>query len=172
MPIRTGKEKEGVSHVLFFGLTLFIFLLDQFTKHFLSQWLMNVGHRIEMIPPYFYLALVHNTGTAFGLFKNARLFLVVTTLFSLLLILFLYFRWGKKGILWKMGLGMILGGALGNLWDRITYHFVIDFFQVFIGSHEWPTFNVADSAITGGAVLLGIYFLKEKKINSPNPSLN
>jgi signal peptidase II len=104
---------------------------------------------------------VHNRGAAFGLLRNQVPLLICTTFFAIWLI-YVNLRHspgGKKFSLYRISLGLVLAGALGNLIDRIFYSYVIDFLDFRI----WPVFNVADSAITVGAVLLGWTLLKGPK---------
>lgn len=158
MPIRPRKEKEGLGHIPFFGIAFIIFILDQWTKLIVSNH-FSLGDSIPVIHGLFDLTLVHNTGAAFGFFKQAKYILIGTSVLSIAFLVFFYFAGTERGMIWKFSLGLILGGALGNLRDRLFRGYVIDFLDFYVGSHHWPAFNVADSAITIGVFLLIIHFL-------------
>ena len=135
-----------------------ILVLDRFTKWLVIQKIPLYSN-ISLIPGFFRLTHLENTGAAFSLFADspspwaARL-LVLFSLMAVIVISTLL--WKSKGILnfTTLSLALVLGGALGNLWDRLIYGHVTDFLDVYIGSYHWPPFNVADSAIVLGAVFL------------------
>lgn len=140
-----------------FYLTLAaVFILDQVTKLLALAYL---GHEtIPVIPPIFHLTLVYNTGIAFGVLRQHPSILFVFISLSLAAL----FIWGVRSPMpraQRLGMAMILGGALGNWLDRLRFGAVIDFLDFRI----WPVFNVADSAITIGIVILSVFFLKQKK---------
>lgn len=135
-----------------------VFALDRITKWAVAQ---NIGlhDNISIIPGFFRLTHVQNRGAAFGLFSesSSEYKVAVLVLFSIVALVVV------STLLWKnshrltttgVGLALILGGALGNLWDRIVTGHVVDFLLFYIGSYQWPAFNVADTAIVLGAVLL------------------
>ncbi|MBO4706942.1 MAG: signal peptidase II [Elusimicrobiaceae bacterium] len=134
-----------------------ILLLDRVTKIFTLKFLLPKGS-IDILP-FFSLTYVENTGSAFGLFQNANLFLLIVSL----LVLFLMIKWRKDilslGSLAKYGYLMIFAGALGNIYDRIVLGHVVDFLDF----HFWPVFNIADSAICVGATFIAFDILKAKK---------
>jgi len=149
----------------FFFLTLAValgvVLLDRWSK----TWVL--GHmplytELDLIPalfPYFRLAHSANTGIAFGLFQNgAALFTIIPAIAAAAIAAYA-FQAGDQSALLSVSLGMMLGGALGNLWDRIAYGAVVDFLSVRISdSLIWPTFNIADSFIVIGTGLLVLHF--------------
>ena len=113
----------------------------------------------DVIPvtPFFNLVLTHNTGAAFSFLADAGgwqrwFFTAVAIVISVVLVIML--RSPHRDRLVPMALSLVLGGALGNLWDRVTLGHVVDFVQLHAGGYYWPAFNVADSAITVGVVLL------------------
>jgi signal peptidase II len=139
------------------GLALIIVLIDQASKWLASTHLQ--AHQIlSVIPGFFNIVLVRNRGMAFGIFNQTKpglfpLFLLLTTIAAIGAILFLF--WARKNRMWFMiGLSLILGGAVGNLIDRIRLGYVIDFLDFFVAGCHWPAFNVADSAVTVGALWL------------------
>jgi signal peptidase II len=143
---------------IFFTVSLAIFFLDQLTKRLIESRLL-LYDSIPIIGGFFDITHARNTGVAFSLLADnsspwiPRL-LTTASLLTLLVILFVLLRYSKIGWALQTGLLLVLGGAAGNLCDRIRYGFVVDFLDVYVGSYHWPTFNVADSAIT-----IGIGFL-------------
>jgi signal peptidase II len=138
-------------------ISLFVFLLDILSKNFIQNKIMY-GEQVEITS---FLSLVHfqNTGAAFSFLSDQggwqRYFLIAISLLAVLYIPWLINQY-KKNILIVIGLLLILGGAIGNLYDRISYGYVIDFIYLHIAEFYWPAFNVADSAISLG-VLLFLY---------------
>ena len=147
-------------------ISLSIFLLDILTKNYIQNKIMY-GDQVEITS---FLSFVHfqNPGAAFSFLSDQggwqRYFLVVISLLAVIYIPWLINQY-KKNMLTVIGLLLILGGAIGNLYDRISYGYVIDFIYFHIAEFYWPAFNVADSAISIG-VLLFLYgsFRSYKKI--------
>ncbi len=138
-------------------ISLFVFLLDILSKNFIQKKIIY-GEQVEITS---FVSLVHfqNTGAAFSFLSDQggwqRYFLIAISLLAVLYIPWLINQY-KKNILIAIGLLLILGGAIGNLYDRISYGYVIDFIYLHIAEFYWPAFNVADSAISLG-VLLFLY---------------
>jgi signal peptidase II len=108
---------------------------------------------------------VRNSGAAFGLLQEGRAFLVVASTTAAVFIMFLAERIPAEEKGKRLFLGMILGGALGNLIDRLHPGQVIDFIDVGVASYRWPVFNLADSAVTiGGALLVLTYLMKRERV--------
>ena len=147
-------------------ISLSIFLLDIVTKNYIQNKIMY-GDQVEITS---FLSFVHfqNPGAAFSFLSDQggwqRYFLIVISLLAVIYIPWLINQY-KKNMLIVIGLLLILGGAIGNLYDRISYGYVIDFIYFHIAEFYWPAFNVADSAISIG-VLLFLYgsFRSYKKI--------
>lgn len=117
-----------------------------------------------VIPKFFQLTLVHNTGAAFGIGHRWSLpFFIIVSLIALGVIAYLFHKLGPSERLSMWALTFIAAGAVGNLVDRLRFGYVVDFFDVYVGRHHWPAFNVADSVITVGAILFGIDLLRSKK---------
>ena len=142
----------------FFLIAAIVLLLDR-----LAKWAVAVNiplrYSVTVIPGFFQLTHVQNTGAAFGLFAESTAQWKIGALVSFSVIALLI----VCGLLWKnshalstttIGLSLILGGATGNLWDRMMSGHVVDFLDFYVGSYHWPAFNVADSAIVIGAILL------------------
>jgi signal peptidase II len=139
-------------------VAVLVFALDQFAKWIVIQKI-PLNESINVIDGFFRLSHVQNPGAAFGLFADSH-----SSLRIVFLVLFSVFAMGVVGwLLWRsshtlsttgFALALILGGALGNLWDRLIDGYVVDFLAFYFGSYHWPDFNVADSAIVIGAILL------------------
>jgi signal peptidase II len=129
--------------------------LDQFTKH-LAQQMLTYGRTIE-IAPFFNLVLVYNPGAAFSFLSSApgwqREVFIAIALAASALILYLL-RKHAHDRMFCFALALILGGALGNLIDRLRLHAVVDFLDFHLFGYHWPAFNLADSGITLGAAVL------------------
>ncbi len=135
-----------------------IFLLDRWTKFLVAQKI-SLFDSVTVVPGFFKITHLRNTGAAFSLFADApaawrMIMLVLFSSVALIIVLVLLVR-NSRHFTWNgFALSLILGGALGNLWDRILHGWVTDFLLVYYKRWEWPAFNVADSAICVGAVLL------------------
>lgn len=141
------------------SLVIFVFLLDQISKFLILQNL-EPSQSLAVIKNFFYLTLVYNSGAAFGIFKNQTIFFSIVSIFAVIAIS-IYIRKNRNPyFLRDIGLALILGGACGNLIDRLRFGYVVDFLDFKI----WPVFNIADSAITIG-VLLIIIGLLSKTLN-------
>ena len=133
-----------------------IIVLDQVTKWLMVSWLAL--YETVAVMPYFNLTMAHNYGAAFSFLAQAGgwqrwFFIVLAIVISAVLVVWLA-KLKPHAKLEAISLSLILGGAIGNVIDRIVYGYVVDFLDVYIGSSHWPAFNVADSVICIGAVLL------------------
>lgn len=153
------REERGL---LFFGIAGLVVGLDQATKAWVRALLLPGQSLLEEWP--IRLTYVTNTGGAFGLFPDQRLFLIVTAAIGVLAI-FLYFRFPPaESSLLTLGLGLQLGGAVGNLADRIRLGHVTDFIDL----RFWPVFNLADSSIVVGVTVLAFFlFLTGRQEDIP-----
>jgi signal peptidase II len=137
-------------------ISLLVVALDQATKQIAESQL--TPHQTVNLLPYFDWYLTYNTGAAFSFLANAGgwqrwLFTVIAVVISLVIV-----QWIRKlppeETLTAVSLSLILGGAIGNLIDRVYLGHVIDYIQIWLGSYPWPAFNIADAAIFVGAVML------------------
>jgi signal peptidase II len=130
----------------FYAVILLVLALDQLTKSWIAST-FRPGETRPLIPGFFNLAYGRNTGIAFGMLQGQG-FLVALFVIALAAVAIFYMR-GLNWAKWEPNLvgGCLCGGALGNLLDRARLGSVVDFFDVYVGSHHWPTFNVADSFI-------------------------
>lgn len=146
---------------LLMGVVVIIFL-DQISKHYVLQYLPGRGH--VSVFPGLQLLLTYNHGVAFSLFYNLGLnkpwILMVMTGLLCTVLLIMFYKTHDSERQKQLALMLILGGAFSNLFDRAYYGAVIDFIDVYVGKYHWPVFNLADSAICLGALLL--LLLKER----------
>jgi signal peptidase II len=139
-----------------------VVVADQITKQiFWRQF--TPGFNVDIIPGILRITLVKNTGAAFGLFDGGRWFFITASVIAVGFILYLGFRLPRNERYRRLLLGLILGGAVGNLIDRVYDGAVIDFIEMGVAGHWWPVYNVADIAVTVGAVLLLIHLLWASK---------
>lgn len=139
---------------------LLIIVLDQLSKLLVIRGL-RVHESVPVIQGFFDLVHVRNRGMAFGFMNRAHAdfgfwLLVSTSIIAIVLLLFWFFKLKDGDTCVTLGLSLILGGAVGNLIDRLRFREVVDFLDVFVGAYHWPAFNVADAAITTGTFLVVI----------------
>lgn len=154
-----------MKRVHFLILSAAVILLDLWTKSLVLARI-ELHEAITVVPNFFQLVHVRNTGAAFGLGANASSKLVPILLnagaIAVFCVVVIYaLRTAVTDRLLQTGLHLILGGAIGNLLDRFRFGYVVDFLDVYVGRHHWPAFNVADSAICIGIALL--FFDMRKK---------
>jgi len=138
---------------------LVVVLLDQISK----QIFWTLGKNFDLIGDLVRITLVRNSGAAFGLLQEGRVFLIAASVAASLFILFLAERVPQQEKGRRLFLGLILGGALGNLIDRLYPGQVIDFIDVGFGAYRWPVFNLADSAVTVGGLLLVLSYMLKRQ---------
>jgi signal peptidase II len=149
-----------------FMIAFLVVLLDRVTKWMVSRDIpLHDGKQV--IPGFFRITHVENRGAAFGLFADSPTqwkigMLVLFSIVALVVVSTLLWRNSHSMSTTGIGLALILGGALGNLWDRLLNGRVVDFLLFYVGQYQWPAFNVADSAIVVGAGLLVIEILFTK----------
>jgi len=136
-----------------------VIALDRITKHLIEKTI-PLEDTVDVIPGFFRLTHLQNPGSAFSFFAESNSpwrapALILFSLTALIIISVLLWR-ERETNLKTIALALVFGGALGNLWDRLFNGAVTDFIDFYLGSHHWPPFNIADSAIVIGAVLLGI----------------
>ena len=141
--------------LLIFYISILIIISDQITKFLITKY-MALHQSIPLIKNILHLTYIQNTGAGFGILKGSNTILIFTSLIIIGAILFNFKKITKEKSI-NIPIALILGGAIGNLIDRILVGHVIDFMDFRI----WPAFNVADSAITIGALWLIVYFWKK-----------
>ena len=142
-------------HILIAALVV---LLDRLSKWLVAQKI-TLHDSVDIVPGLFRLTHVQNQGAAFGLFSDSpwqwkAALLILFSVAALAVVSALLWKNGNAMNATAVALSLVFGGALGNLWDRVAAGRVIDFLDFYVGSHHWPAFNVADSAIVVGALLL------------------
>ena len=165
MPARSaGRDMRWLMVVI----AALIVALDRVTKLWIIRNILP-GRGIVVIPKVFRLTHVLNTGAAFSMFESSaspllvRNLLIAFSIAAVVVVLVLLWRMGRGVSLTAIALALILGGAIGNLYDRIRYKYVVDFLEVHIVHYHWPDFNVADSAIVVGACLLLLEMLRPQR---------
>lgn len=166
---KMAVRREALPVLLFLVLVASVFALDQRTKTWISG-AFSPGTSLPVVENFFSFTLVHNEGGAFGLFatlpspyQNAML--LVLPLVAVTMFVAYFLTCARTSALLAAAFGLIVGGALGNLLDRLTLGYVVDFFDLhWYDGVAWPTFNVADSAVTVGAGLLLLdYFMSGRR---------
>jgi signal peptidase II len=160
---------------LVFGLATLVCALDQLTKWLVVQ---SIAYHTSktVIPDFFNLVHVMNKGSAFGFLNRGdivwqRYFFLAASLVAIGIIVYMAKTTRLEARSHFLALGLLLGGAIGNLIDRARLGEVIDFLDVYVGDYHWPAFNVADSALTVGALLLiAVYYRHERKLPRPQDS--
>ncbi len=145
-----------IQYLMYLALSLLVLVFDQATKWLAHEYLLDGP--VSYILPIFSLVLVFNKGAAFGFLNDAGgwqhyLFIMLAFVISLILVVWVWFE--KERNRWlSVSLALVLGGALGNLLDRLRHGYVIDFLLLHYDQWHFPAFNVADIAITVGAIML------------------
>ena len=153
----TGSNRDSRGWLLL--LSLLVVAADRWTK-WLAARRIELGDHVTVIAHIFAISHVENPGAAFSLFNDSsspgrvRWMLLVFSLLAAVAVLVALIKLGKRINATTIALALILGGALGNAYDRLRFGYVIDFLEVHIVHYHWPDFNVADSAIVVGGILL------------------
>jgi signal peptidase II len=152
-----SKPRDWRFPLLAFSAVLI--LLDRLTKNWVTQHI-EIGNAIPVIPRVFRITHVLNSGAAFSLFADSltpervRGMLIAFSLLAAVAVFLALLKMGRRLTLTTVALALILAGAIGNLYDRVRFASVVDFLEIHILSYHWPDFNVADSAIVVGGILL------------------
>ena len=167
------NAKYELRDFLPFGIAVVVVIVDQLTKLWIMTTFALHGQQ-DIIPGFFNLVYVTNTGAAFGFLAGSnsmlrQVFFVAVAIMALIVIVISYGHLKRQGRIFVYALGLIAGGAVGNLIDRLRLGSVVDFLDFYVGSYHWPAFNAADSAITIGVglFLLGtvLQHMKEKRLS-------
>jgi signal peptidase II len=177
--LRHLKEEINTQRIMVWAIVLFVVIADQISKYAVKNG-MNLYESRKVLGNFFKLTYIENPGMAFGIqFENKILFTLLS-IFAAVLVLIYLLRLPDERFLFKISLSLILGGAIGNLMDRILYGRVVDFFDVeffdisipsfsflFVNFQgysltRWPVFNIADSAVTCGMILITWAILFQK----------
>jgi signal peptidase II len=149
-------------------ISAIVILLDRLSKGWIGKHVEH-GHTITVIPNILRISHVYNYGAAMGLFESlspvvVRNVLIGFSVVAVIVVLGMIWRMGRAISPTGVALALILGGAIGNLYDRVKLHYVVDFLWVQIGRYHWPDFNVADSCIVIGACLLLIEIFRKQPV--------
>lgn len=146
-------------HCYAFGLfvTLGVIFLDQWSKWWVVSMLLTPEAPILEVFPFFHIVLVWNHGISFGMFAAFRQPVILVGISLVVIGILLVWLHKNTSVLVSAGLGLVMGGAMGNVWDRLHYGAVVDFLDFSLGEYHWPAFNIADSAIFIGVVLLSFH---------------
>jgi signal peptidase II len=160
------------THIL---LAVLVVLVDRCTKRLVAARIAMYTH-IQIIPGFFRLTHTENTGAAFSLFADSpshwkTALLIGFSLIAMVIVSVLLWRQSRALTITGIALSLILGGAVGNFWDRVASGRVVDFLLFYVKQYQWPVFNLADSAIVIGAGLLVIEILFHKSPTDETPTL-
>ncbi|GAY76506.1 signal peptidase II [Sporolactobacillus inulinus] len=149
--------------MVYYALALIILIIDQCSKGLVVHN-MALGQSITMIPNFFYLTSIRNNGAAWSILEGQFVFFFIITAVVLIIVIYYMQTLGRKQPLLGTSLGLIIGGTLGNFVDRLFRGEVVDFLHFYLIRYNFPVFNLADSSLFLGVVLLIIYlFLDGKK---------
>jgi len=157
---------KNSARAFYLFIALAVVLLDRWTKHVVAQRIRPYSH-IQVIPGFLQLTHTENTGAAFSLFADSpapwkTAMLIAFSAIALVVVSVLLWKNHHAHVATGIGLSLIMGGALGNLWDRLARGRVVDFLLFYYQRYQWPVFNLADSAIVVGAGLLVLEILFHK----------
>jgi signal peptidase II len=157
-----------------FLLAFLIVLVDRWTKRLVAAHVHMYDH-IQVIPGFFRITHTENTGAAFSLFADSpshwkTMLLIAFSVVAMIVVFILLWKQQRGLTLTGVALSLILGGAVGNLWDRVASGRVVDFLLFYVKQYQWPVFNLADSAIVVGASLLVIEILFSRPKHMIHPS--
>jgi len=157
--------------MLYFTIAALVVILDQASKRIILNTVSH-GETLEVINSFLRIRLSYNPGAILGILSNSRPVLLAMTFISIAALIYFAFRMRYAPVLKRASLGLILGGAFGNLVDRVATGKVIDFIDMGVGNYRWPTYNIADIAVTVGAVILigGLIFNSEGENDFKNTS--
>ena len=174
-PETTSQTRTRDARSILFLLAAAVIAADQASKRWIVHHIHSGTERV-LIPKYFALSHVLNSGAAFSAFADSaspetvRRILIGFSVAAAIIVAALIVRTGRTLTFSSVALALILGGAIGNLYDRIRYGYVIDFLEVHIVHYHWPDFNLADSCIVIGACLLILEIFRPQPSTSSQPS--
>jgi len=174
MSLFSRLKESAVYRTGYFLVSLAVLLMDQWTKGVVMRT-FQVHESRGVVSGLFDLTYVQNSGAAFGLFASVDSSVKAIVLNSVAVLVFLIvsgyaLRSSHKSVRLQVGLALILGGAVGNLLDRVRFTYVVDFLDFSISGHHWPAFNLADSAICAGVALLFLDMLQREDEAEARPA--
>ena len=154
--------KRNVNIEKIYLITLILFIVDFFVKRIVVKY-VDLFKKIEVIPNFFYISYVQNTGAAWSILDNSTILLSLLSVVAFVII-GAYLKKIKEFNKWKIiAFGLLLGGILGNFIDRVMYGYVIDYLDFYIFGYNYPVFNIADMCIVVGAFMLIIDVIRGEK---------
>lgn len=144
------RKKQWIWHICLFVVLV---SLDQISKFWISSS-MQLSQSITVIPSFFQITYLHNTGAAWSMLEGKMLFFYVVTIVALIVMGYFYVSCDKKDKLTLLGLVMMIAGTCGNFIDRVIYQYVRDFLDFYILGYDFPVFNIADMALC-----IGVFFI-------------
>jgi signal peptidase II len=167
---------KNSARAVYLLIVFVVVLLDRWSKHLVAQRISLYSH-IQIVPGLFRLTHTENTGAAFSLFADSPApwktgMLIAFSGLALVVVSVLLWKNHHAHVATGVGLSLIMGGALGNLWDRLARGRVVDFLLFYVKRYQWPVFNLADSAIVVGAGLLVLEILFHKSSATENSAAN
>jgi signal peptidase II len=170
MEARSAQDASMRSTLVLVGTAVVVYALDQLSKAAIVANL-RLGESVDVLGDLVRIWHARNTGAAFSLLPGAFWLFVPVTILALVMIAYFHREFRNRGPWIHIVLGVILGGSLGNLTDRLRLGYVVDFVSVGIGDRRFPTFNVADSAVVVGIGLLVLYLtLADRRRPSDDPA--
>lgn len=143
-------------------ITIVILILDQITKYIITKT-MQIGDSFELIPNFLNITSHRNSGAAWGILSGKMAFFYIITVVILIVLIVFYIKEAKHNLLMQVAISLLFAGALGNFIDRVLNGEVVDFVDTYIFSYNFPIFNVADSSLTIGVLLIITALLKDMK---------
>lgn len=157
----TGMKRQYYISISLF-ITIVILLLDQITK-FIVASSMRVGDSFNVIPHFLNITSHRNNGAAWGILSGKMSFFYIITIIILVVLILFYIKEAKQHLLMQVAISLLFAGALGNFIDRVLHGEVVDFVDTNIFGYNFPIFNVADSSLTIGVLLIVIALLTDMK---------
>ncbi|WP_210129419.1 signal peptidase II [Staphylococcus sp. GDX8P66P] len=143
-------------------ITIVILIIDQITKFIITKT-MQIGDSFEVIPNFLSITSHRNNGAAWGILSGKMAFFYIITVIILIILIVFFIKEAKHNLLMQIAISLLFAGALGNFIDRVLNGEVVDFVDTYIFSYNFPIFNVADSSLTIGVVLVIIALLRDMR---------
>ncbi|MEZ5690102.1 MAG: signal peptidase II [Rickettsiales bacterium] len=150
-------KKNPIKVIIALAIATIIFTLDQWSKTAILGWQEVVDGNVIKVTSFFNFILVFNRGVSFGMFSEHNQPLLLILVAMVIVLILLVWLWETTSMATVFSIGFIIGGAVGNVMDRIYYGAVVDFLDFHINNLHWPAFNIADSFIFIGVVVLCVY---------------
>jgi signal peptidase II len=167
--LERGRTLSNKKKLLFLLISIAILIIDQWTKKLVTSS-MYLGESQRILGDIIKITYIRNPNSVFGLNIGGPIISTILTVIAFIFVIYLFII--AKKPLFLTSISFIIGGALGNLMDRVFYMEVVDFIEIGVGKFRWPTFNVADSFVTIGIILVVIYwFLESRYANSSSNSV-